>query len=111
MLFRSQDATLSGCTVTSQDVRIKASATLGAGGLVGVTTNACTISNNIFNGSILGTACTAYGVLLGVVSTGTTTGTGNKVKGKLLTAAITLDSPMVGTATGTNNITGTELYQ
>lgn len=106
-----QDSTLSGCTITSQDVRIKNANTVGAGGLVGATKNACTISNNIFNGNIAGTACTAYGVLLGVVDAGTTTGTGNKVKGKLLNAAITLDSTMVGTATGTNNITGTTLYE
>ena len=103
---RLDNSTLGGCTVNAQEIKTNSSNVLGAGGLVGYTTNS-TLSNNIFNSALTGAACTAYGVLAGEVGNATTI-TDSKVKGTLYNAAITLSTAMVGKGTAT--VSGTTLY-
>lgn len=90
-------ATVSECQMIGGEINIGNANTLAAGGLVGIAQKS-TITNNIFNSTILGKTCTAVGVLVGNADA-TTAVSKNKVKGSFYGNAITLSTAMVGTGT------------
>ena len=101
---------LEGCTLTNSIVRPNGGGD-ACGGLAGYAYSSTITGNTLDNLQITGTAVVATGVLGGKVDPNAVF-TNNAVSGSILSAAITLDTNMIGAVIGegTPTVTGTTLF-